>query len=295
MCVKRSLSLSSVISIALGYTAGIEPAMAVVDGAYDMVILPTPIGYDTVYSSTFYRVGTDGAWNSSFHFAGHPSHWPDGMTDNGAMVVGGGVGFERGSSIAGDGYAGVIGLQIASGNISVDSFNVDTIFNTLGGDFSQYANAVSAMTGTVDEVGNMIFTPVGRLAATGNPVQLDLPWNIDNIDCALEGCTVNSNTDYNFFTTGTHMGGGYGGITGTPFVDVGDINGDGLLDYTGVIVSAGRFGTMTGVFFGTPYFETWRVQLLSTAVPIPAAAWLFCSGLIGLLSCRRRCRTVEMP
>lgn len=281
--------------LVLGLLGIAKSAAAVVDGRYDLAILPFNYSYlDSCSGNLMYTeclLGSDGAWHSStFTFGNYPGDTSRLMLDNGESVTGS-DGTQRGSPIAGDGYAGAIGLSITNGNISVSSFHVDMISGTATGDFAQYASGAAGMTGSVDTAGNMIFTPTGRMAAISAPNSFfDRPWNIDDADFGPTGWFNNGNTSYNYFTTGLHSGGSHGDVTGSPFLSMGDLNGDGLTDYSGVLVSAGQFGSAWSDFMGAGYYEIWQVNLLSSAVPLPATAWLFGSGLLGLIAIFRRPR-----
>jgi len=59
-----------------------------------------------------------------------------------------------------------------------------------------------------------------------------------------------------------------------------------------ILVKSGRYGSDLGGFYGAQYFEIWNVGFVKTGdlapVPIPAAAWLFGSGLLGLIGISRR-------
>jgi hypothetical protein len=176
--------------------------------------------------------------------------------------------------------------------------------------------------------GGMTLDVTGRLAAASgdfpSPGSLhDERWNVNDfnsgagggtssspdIPCTMFGCTGNGNTVYTIFTTGAAMNyqtqgnstnpgahtSGLGfinadSITGAEAVSLGDINGDGMTDYRLILVSASHMGSDWGGFFGAPYLETWNINLLSQAVPIPAAAWLFGSGVLGLAAVARRKR-----
>jgi hypothetical protein len=134
-----------------------------------------------------------------------------------------------------------------------------------------------------------------------------------DIPCTQFGCTGNGNTVYSTFTTGaaqnamtqgnsTNPGAHTSGlgflnansITGAEAVSLGDINSDGLTDYRIILVSASHMGSDWGAFFGASYLETWNINLLSQSTnleePIPATAWLFGSGLLGLAAVARRKR-----
>jgi hypothetical protein len=56
--------------------------------------------------------------------------------------------------------------------------------------------------------------------------------------------------------------------------------------WAGTLVSAGNIGADWGGFNNQQYAEMWDVKI--APVPIPAAAWLFGSGLLGLVGVARR-------
>lgn len=155
-----------------------------------------------------------------------------------------------------DGVAGKIGINVFGGSISFTSFQVDPIDS-----FTQRATDINLMNGTTT-MDVTTFNLTGRVAGPN-----DLKW------------------DYAPFTSGA-SGNFLGTINGTAVVNVGDGNSDGLDDYTATFVSAGVYGPEWGSFDGLGYFEVWNVQINS--VPLPAAMWLFASGLLGLLGIARR-------
>ena len=252
------------------------------NGSWAITIVPGPV---TGGAAPSFVVGTDSNWNSGFTTGGLPGPGSQAMTDNGEKVLGS-DGVSRGSGFAGDGFAGVIGISVTGNNFIVPG---------------------AAMTGSVDDAGNMILTPTGRLASLSQPDTLfDKPFNIEDL------APVNATT-WTSFSTGTVSAGSAGSISGSPLASAGDIDGDGIADFTGVLVSGGVLGTAFGPVPGITYFETWRVNILSgikvsgfhvdtilstasgdlaqtTAVPLPGAVWLFGSGLVGLLGLSRRRR-----
>ena len=289
--------LAVAVLAALG-TAGAVTTTAsanvIADGTYNMVINTTPTF--AVGSTIYNNVGSAGAWNSSFTFGGNaPSGSSQAMTDNGTSVPSNGG--NHGSGIAGDGWAGIIGIDVTGSTFTVNG-----------------ASNVASMSGTINQTsGDMTFNPTGRLGTVSAYASLyDEAWNIDNCDASSStGCTNNGNTAYQTFSTvsATALAGPGGASTtihGTPFTAITD-------GYQGTLVSGGQVGSAFGGFFGNGYFEVWNVDLLPTAtphsgfnvdtvlntaggnfaqyvapVPIPAAAWLFGSGLIGLVGVARR-------
>ncbi len=302
MKLKRA-ALASAVGLALGAALALPQAAsaAVATGNYNMIINNTPYTTKALF-------GSDGAWNSSFTFGCLPGTKGCGsqyMYDNGATSS------SRGSGIAGDTYAGLTTAQSQNGtaagviNITVknngttfgvNSFSIDTIANTAGGAFAQYTDpskasgadtvGVSGMSGTFSGT-TMTFDPTGRLGAVNTPTIVDAAWDVD--DFSLSGTTAvsNGNTAWQTFTTGTTTGPA-GVITGTALHSLGDLNGDGVTDWGATLVSSGHVGSTWPGFFGATYYEAWNVDLLSAPVPIPAAAWLFGSGLLGLVGIARR-------
>jgi hypothetical protein len=219
--------------------------------------------------------GPAGSWNSEFTVSGTPpSIASQGMFDTGPVTVSGRtVGVQ-------DGKAGVIGIILTGSTFTVSSFQVDPIFQTAGGTFAQYANSTALMSGTIDQTtGAMTFTPTGRLGAFSSiPLMVDRLWNVDNY-------TTPGSTAWTPFTTGTANS--VNTATGAATIITGHAlvaNGSGGAN--GVLVSGGRFGSTWGCCYGAGYFETWNISV--EAVPVPAAAWLFGSGLLGLAGVARR-------
>ncbi len=207
-------------------------------------------------------------------------------------------------AIEGDGVSGILNITVSGSGFSVNSFNKDVTRFTPGGDFLQYvdtqlptppANPVGTtlMSGTINGT-SMTFNPQGRLGSFNSPLLLDRLWAVD--DCTLIGTSCdpvpNGNTAWDVMTTGSASN-TKGTINGTPLASAGDLNGDGLDDFTATLVSGGTMGSSWGGFFGAQYFEVWNVSLLSVEapVPVPAAIWLFGSGLLGLAGISRRKKT----
>ena len=170
-------------------------------------------------------------------------------------------------------------------NFTVTSASDMTYTGTPGGVFTMTNIGGS---GSIDAAGNVSYTPTGRLGAAQFFAYLGTPaWNIDDV-------SPNAAPGYVGFTSGS--------MTNNAFVDT---DADGVADswaaadtVTGAtldaglnatIVSAGTIGTAWGSFVNTPYTEVWSVSFTETsAVPIPAAVWLFGSGLVGLAGVARR-------
>lgn len=194
------------------------------------------------------------------------------------------IGSAIGSGISGDGLMGVIDFAIdTSGNMTINSYNQDSYLNTVGGTFYFDAfgsTGTSAMTGNIGLDGAMTFKPIGREAmyaafATGIGVQA---FNRDS----LSGF-------YDTFTSGTSTNRDKGPldpsftVTGTALSD-NDLGG-----WVGTLVSAGNMnGSDFPGFNEVLYSEVWDITITASAVPVPAAAWLFSSGLLGLISVSQR-------
>ena len=257
-------SIRLAVCAALGVVAVAPAAQAapvLPNGVYQATINVTPT--QVVAGSTFIVPGTDGAWNSTFSFNSTPkAAKSQGMTDNATDITISGTSY--GSSKAGDG-AGSWDMTVNNGNWTASNFQVDSIAGTAGGTFVQYGSIVG---GTVDQTtGAMTLDPTGRMGAI--PTVPGAKWNIPS-----------GGTNYAQFTTGSQTNAS-GTIGGHDIVS----NGDGT--YNVILVSASNVGDAWGSSFASvPYMETWNVNL--APVPIPAAAWLFGSGLIGLVGIARR-------
>jgi len=240
-------------------------AVAIVDGSYTIEIQITP-EISPAPGIVVPDVGVDGAWNTSFIFGIEPSvTYSSGMFDEIAPDIGGH------STVSGNGNAGEIGITVTGGSILFTSLQIDTINNTAGGNMAQYANDLSIFSG-VTSATETILDLQGRFAMLDNsPELIDIDWT--------------SNT----LTTGSSISGqGVGPFSGTPVANIGDVNGDSVDDYTATFVSVGVLSGGT-YLDGYPYIEIWNTQILSASpVPVPAAIWLFGSGLIGLIGWARR-------
>ena len=207
-----------------------------------------------------------------------------GFTDNGGTVNFNGTTY--GSSIGGDGWAGVIRFRTdASGdNYTALSYNLDKYPPGPPDEFVSWTDNPKLMTGTVDAAGNMTFTPTGRMAisaffASSIGVQ---PWNIDDATNTVAPTT----NAWSTFTTGTSTGQVISlptpiSLTGNP------LTADGNGGWNALLVSSSNFGSSWSFFEGTPYTEVWDVNI-QTVVPVPAAVWLFGSGILVLMGLARK-------
>jgi hypothetical protein len=265
--MKRSATTLAAVVVTLGSVsmATIASAAAISDGSYVMSIEVTP----TIPGTSTANVGVDGAYNSSFTTGGVPlmpsSGVSQGLTDNGETAFG------YGSGIAADGVAGKLGISVAGGNISFNSFSVDSYLFTCCGTWAQDvgASGSSLFSGTTNAA-DTTFDLTGREAT----ISISSAFGIKK-------------WDYASFTTGTASSAA-GTVHGTAVTAVGDVNGDGLTDYTATFVSAGIIGPEWSSLSGVAYYEIWKVQINS--VPLPAGVWLLGSGLLGLLGAARRNR-----
>ena len=243
-CVLLALSGTTGLVLSMGASAVVVP-----DGPYIISILPTPL---VIVPGVGPRpiVGSVGAWNSSFSFGlGAPIATSQAMADTGNL---GNKAPQYYSSIPGDGFAGTVGILVSGGAFTVTSFQVDTIAQTAGGNFSQYGTVTGG--GTIDQTtGAMTFTPTGRLGAIdGGAPQVDRRWNVRPADAT-----------YRPFTTGS-TGNTFGTISGNAIVNIGDFNGDTINDFSVTLASSGQVGSDWGPGFeGIAYIEVWKAQIRS--------------------------------
>lgn len=205
--------------------------------------------------------------NCTTAVAGSNSYFSN--NDNDATAAAGSANPGFGSADATDTVAGKMVINTVSDGsggvtFTVQSFNMDTYIGTAGGMFAtQYGTTTGAgpttMTGSVSAAGVISLDTTGRygMAQYFNTSLGMQPWNAGVVH-----------------TSGT-MVGAAGTLTGTHLTSTG---------YGKVVASAGVNGW--GFFNGTPYTEVFSMQF--TAVPVPAAVWLFGSGLLGLVGIARR-------
>ena len=193
-----------------------------------------------------------------------------------------------GSGIINDGIMGVIEFTLTGGNISVTSYSQDSYLGTAGGTFWIRSTNLGTMGGTINAAGDVSFDPTGRVglaATTGLP---ELIWNLDD-STAVNGTSSGTTS---LFTTGTSTALLKAGAFGNPISKTGSVlvdNGAGGWD--GQLVSASNVGDAWGASFsGIAYTEVFDVTVTADApvIPIPAAVWLFGSGLLGLVGVARR-------
>lgn len=298
----RKTLISTAVLSAIGGTTALAPdsasAAVLADGVYNVFVNTTPIQTFSDGSGgtvTAYQFGTDGAWSSSFSYGGNgpPSAASWAFTDNGVLADPGDGGGPRGTSIAGDGWAGVWQIAVSGSSVSFLSYSQDTVRFTDLGDIALYG-AVTG-TGTIDQTtGALTVTPTGRLNAPSPfPSLADTPRNIDDVDCDSNGCTTNGNTAWSPFTTLSASVRGTT-INGAGIAPLGDQDGDGLLDYSAILVSAWESGSAWGPYItGIPYLEVYNIRIeAAQPVPVPPAIWLFGSGLVGLTALAKRRKTV---
>ncbi len=282
-------ALASAVALALGAAgtalAPVASAAILADGLYDMVINNTPYS-TTPYGG--YGFGSDGAWNTSFTtgcLPGSKGCFSTGLYDDTlAQPVHG-----QYAGNPNDGRQGTISIMVVGGVITgTGIFEFDTVMGTVGGAFAEYTDTSVQpvnFSGSIDAAGNISFTPTGLLGTFGDfPTLVDERWNVDNFN-GYAGTTLvpnppNSNTAWDSFSTGTATNG------------LGTINGAAYDGTTAILVKAGTYGSDWQGFTGVSYFEAWNVSFVKTGdlptIPIPAAAWLFGSGLLGLVGVAAR-------
>jgi len=186
-----------------------------------------------------------------------------------------------GSGITTGADHGQIGFTLTGGVASVTSFRQNSYLVTAGGTF--YLDAGTGPIGGMElaVTGDAVtFRPVGREGmaaafATGIGVQA---WN----DSKKIGM-------FDAFSTGTTTNSAKGpspafSVSGTALTD------SGVDEWTGVIAATGNInGAKWTGFNNVQYSEVFVITITKhAAIPVPAAAWLFGSGLLGLVGVARR-------
>lgn len=191
-----------------------------------------------------------------------------------------GVGGTIGSGSVG-GTNGTIGFSLdGAGSMTITSYAQDSYLNTAGGTFYVDAGGTGGTTGmggSIDGSGNVAFDPTGRegMAAGFASTLGVLPWNDTKKFAGYDQFTSGTSTNVNKGSTPSFT------LTGSALQD------DGLGGWTGTIVSAGNInGDNWNGFTNVLFSEVFEIQI--TAVPVPAAAWLFASGLLGMVGVARR-------
>ena len=259
--MKKTL-LVTAFTAAMGATGANAAFTALADGAYTMII-------------------TSGCFAFGNCQASGGGALTDSATQNQADTSG--FGLPYGSGIVGDGLVGVIDFTMSGGSMTVDSFSQDSYLATAGGTFYLRSTNLGTMGGTIDGTGNMGFDPTGRVGAAASFISTlgEPAWNVDDSATAPGGSGL-----YDQWTTGTSSNRQKG--LGQPFTMTGTALSDVSAGvWAGTLVSAGNIGSAWGASFdGTQYSELYNVTI--TAVPVPAAVWLFGSGLLGLVGVARR-------
>ena len=167
---------------------------------------------------------------------------------------------------------------------TVGSYSGLTFTATPGGLFT--TTGPVAGNGTIDDLGNMDLDFTGRVgSAQYFPQYANSPWNVDNN--TKTGGTTGA---YEGFTTGIDSNLDPSGNGAT----VNTLIGSALSlcpvcgAFTGQLVSVGNVGSAWVAFDGTPYTEVYNIAVTPSAIPVPAAVWLFGSGLLGLVGVARR-------
>ena len=257
---KSTIALSLATAFGAAALATSASAVQIAAGTYNMNIETTPcyIGICTIADAGTNGTGPGaGAYNSSFTFANAPATGVSQlMGDAGPDTV-------NGVTIGViDTFAGVLNITVdGGGNITFNSVQFDPIYNTAGGTFAKYASDTSAMTG-LSTAGETSFTLTGLLGGVGAFPMIDNPW------------------DYGTFTDQSSTANGATN-NGT------SVAGNAVDGYTATFLMGGNVGAAWGDFNGAPFVEVLKVNLVS-AVPVPAAVWLFGSGLVGLAGIARR-------
>ena len=173
---------------------------------------------------------------------------------------------------------------------STGSYTMGAYTGTPGGLFS--TGGPVAGSGSVSDAGQLDLDFTGRTGSATLFPYLGTPaWNIDNGVAggtgAYEGFTTGADSNVSP-TDGsvslTLTGSNLSLVNGSP---------SGIGTWTGQLVSIGNVGAAWGPFAGTPYSEVYTISVSGhvpdvSQIPVPAAVWLFGSGLAGLVGVARR-------
>lgn len=167
--------------------------------------------------------------------------------------------------------------------------------------FTVDINAIGLPPGTPTTIelpmGSGNFVPTGSVGGG-----LNVRWNA--ADMTLDSVVLNT-TDWGFFGSSVGVDDGFGNLTNVQFAATtpAGFPGDSFLGTltftlgTGVadsVISMDAIGaTDWAVYAGGAFTNTYESAIVNPSeVPLPAAAWLFGSGLLGLVGVRRRAARV---
>ena len=136
------------------------------------------------------------------------------------------------------------------------------------------------------EIDNNLTTLVDISAGTTNDITGSNPLFDTGLDWSITNLSFVINPDNTISATGTFLWTNYAGLTSSSFMQVSQ-----LLGPNGEIVAIdGDSDLIKGNKLLDGPFQGYSIYLEGTlsTVPVPAAAWLFGSGLIGLIGFSRR-------
>lgn len=193
-----------------------------------------------------------------------------------------------GSGIAGDGLVGIIDFTMTdANNFTITSFSQDSYLYTPVGTKAIDVDSIATMSGFISDSGDITLDLTGRISHWSFFDSLGIQaWNLDDsILIADQGDPQLGG--YDLFTSGTTSAWTPGSSNTPTVIQTGEaLTSVAPGEWTGTIVMSGNTGKDWGVFDGSAYAEAFNIRV--TAVPVPAAAWLFGSGLAGLAGMARR-------